>query len=82
MWNSVTYHRIVPEGIEIERNGEKQLLEVDNIVICAGQVPQRELHDALEAAGQSVHLIGGADVAAELDAKRAIRQGTELAARI
>ena len=82
MWNGVTYHRIVPEGIEIERNGEKQLLEVDNIVICAGQVPQRELHDALEAAGQSVHLIGGADVAAELDAKRAIRQGTELAARI
>ena len=82
MWNSVSYHRIVPEGIEIERNGEKQLLEVDNIVICAGQVPQRELHDALEAAGQSVHLIGGADVAAELDAKRAIRQGTELAARI
>lgn len=82
MWNGVTYHRIVPEGIEIEHNGEKQLLEVDNIVICAGQVPQRELHDALEAAGQSVHLIGGADVAAELDAKRAIRQGTELAARI
>jgi 2,4-dienoyl-CoA reductase (NADPH2) len=82
MWNGVTYHRIVPEGIEIERDGEKQLLEVDNIVICAGQVPQRELHDALEAAGQSVHLIGGADVAAELDAKRAIRQGTELAARI
>ncbi|WP_300318565.1 NADPH-dependent 2,4-dienoyl-CoA reductase [Idiomarina sp.] len=82
MWNGVTYHRIVPEGIEIERNGEKQLLEVDNIVICAGQVPQRELYDSLEAAGQSVHLIGGADVAAELDAKRAIRQGTELAARI
>ena len=45
----------MPEGIEIERNGEKQLLEVD-IVICAGQVPQRE-HDALEAAGQSVHLV-------------------------
>lgn len=82
MWNGVTYHRIVPEGIEIERDGEKQLLEVDNIVICAGQVSQRELHDALEAAGQSVHLIGGADVAAELDAKRAIRQGTELAARL
>lgn len=82
MWNGVTYHRIVPQGIEIEREGEKQLLEVDNIIICAGQVPQRSLHDALQAAGQSVHLIGGADVAAELDAKRAIRQGTELAAEI
>ena len=82
MWNGVTYHRIVPEGIEIEREGEKQLLEVDNIIICAGQVPQRSLHDALQSAGQTVHLIGGADVAAELDAKRAIRQGTELAAEI
>lgn len=82
MWNGVTYHRIVPEGIEIEREGEKQLLEVDNVIICAGQVPQRSLHDALQAAGQTVHLIGGADVAAELDAKRAIRQGTELAAEI
>ena len=82
MWNGVTYHRIVPEGIEIEREGEKQLLEVDNVIICAGQVPQRTLHDALQSAGQTVHLIGGADVAAELDAKRAIRQGTELAAEI
>ncbi|WP_417437703.1 FAD-dependent oxidoreductase [Idiomarina sp.] len=82
MWSGVTYHRIVPEGIEIEREGEKQLLEVDNVIICAGQVPQRSLHDALQSAGQTVHLIGGADVAAELDAKRAIRQGTELAAEI
>ena len=82
MWNAVTYHRIVPEGIEIEREGEKQLLQVDNVIICAGQVPQRSLHDALQSAGQTVHLIGGADVAAELDAKRAIRQGTELAAEI
>ena len=82
MWNGVTYHRIVPEGIEIEREGEKQLLQVDNVIICAGQVPQRSLHDALQSAGQTVHLIGGADVAAELDAKRAIRQGTELAAEI
>lgn len=82
MWNGVTYHRIVPEGIEIEREGKKQLLKVDTVIICAGQVPQRHLYDALKAAGQSVHLIGGADVAAELDAKRAIRQGTELAAEI
>jgi 2,4-dienoyl-CoA reductase (NADPH2) len=56
------------------------LLPVDTVIICAGQDPQRELHSALEAAGQSVHLIGGADVAAELDAKRAINQGSRLAA--
>ncbi|WP_404399640.1 NADPH-dependent 2,4-dienoyl-CoA reductase [Idiomarina seosinensis] len=79
MWNGVTYHKILPEGIEIERDGERQVLAVDNVVICAGQVPQRELQQQLIDAGQKVHLIGGADVAAELDAKRAIRQGTELA---
>ena len=53
---------------------------MDNIVICAGQDPLRELYDDLVAAKQSVHLIGGADVAAELDAKRAIDQGSRLAA--
>lgn len=79
MWNAVSYKRIVPEGIEIERDGKTMLLEVDNVVICAGQVPMRDLQQQLIDAGQSVHLIGGADVAAELDAKRAIRQGTELA---
>jgi 2,4-dienoyl-CoA reductase (NADPH2) len=51
-------------------------------VICAGQLPRRELQAPLEAAGAKVHLIGGADVAAELDAKRAIRQGSELAAAL
>ncbi|MNC08009.1 2,4-dienoyl-CoA reductase [NADPH] [compost metagenome] len=55
---------------------------MDNIVICAGQDPLRELHEGLAAAGQSVHLIGGADVAAELDAKRAINQGSRLAAQL
>ena len=79
MWNGVSYKRIVENGIEIERDGETMLLEVDNVVICAGQVPMRDLQQQLIDAGQSVHLIGGADVAAELDAKRAIRQGTELA---
>ncbi|MBL4741636.1 MAG: NADPH-dependent 2,4-dienoyl-CoA reductase [Idiomarina sp.] len=79
MWNGVSYKRIVENGIEIERDGETMLLEVDNVVICAGQVPMRDLQQQLVDAGQSVHLIGGADVAAELDAKRAIRQGTELA---
>lgn len=82
MWNSVKYHRITEQGIEIERDGQRQLLEVDNVVICAGQVPLRQLQQQLIDSGQSVHLIGGADVAAELDAKRAIRQGTELAASL
>jgi len=60
--------------------GEKEMvLPVDNVVVCAGQDPQRELQAELHAAGVSVHLIGGADKAAELDAKRAIKQGTELA---
>ncbi len=56
--------------------------EVETIVVCTGQEPQRELLDGLEAAGVSVSVIGGADVAAELDAKRAIKQGTEVAASL
>jgi 2,4-dienoyl-CoA reductase (NADPH2) len=68
----------------IHRTGlkNKQVLAVDNIVICAGQDPLRELQQGLEDAGQTVHLIGGADVAAELDAKRAINQGSRLAAQL
>ena len=50
-------------------------IDVDTVVLCAGQEPRRELYDALRAAGLAVHLIGGADVAAELDAKRAIAPG-------
>jgi len=61
-------------------DGESKLLEVDNIVICAGQEPMRELAGQIKQI--PVHLIGGADVAAELDAKRAIDQGTRLAAEI
>lgn len=82
MMNLVNYVKVDDQGLHIEVNGEPKLLEVDNIIVCAGQEPQRELQQALEAAGQSVHLIGGADKAAELDAKRAIKQGTELAAAI
>lgn len=82
MLAGVTYKRVTDEGLWIDIDGQEQLLEVDNIVICAGQVPQRELQAELTELGMSVHLIGGADVAAELDAKRAIRQGAELAARI
>ncbi|MFJ3466257.1 FAD-dependent oxidoreductase [Pseudomonas sp. NPDC090201] len=84
MLNSVEYLKIDDAGlyIRIGAEGEEKLLPVDNVVICAGQDPLRELYDGLQAAGQSVHLIGGADVAAELDAKRAINQGSRLAAEL
>ena len=83
MLNSVEYLSIDNDGLHIRiGEGEPQLLAVDNIVICAGQDPLRELQDGLLAAGQNVHLIGGADVAAELDAKRAINQGSRLAAEL
>ena len=61
---------------------EPKVLPVDTIILCAGQEPLRELQDGLVAAGKTVHLIGGADVAAELDAKRAIDQGSRLAAAL
>jgi 2,4-dienoyl-CoA reductase (NADPH2) len=82
MLNSVEYLKIDDAGLHIRigAEGEEKLLPVDNVVICAGQDPLRELYDGLQAAGQSVHLIGGADVATELDAKRAIDQGSRLAA--
>ena len=67
-------------GLRIRVDGKEQTLPVDHVVICAGQEPRRELFDALRAAGVAAHLIGGADVAAELDAKRAIAQGSRVAA--
>ncbi|PWC38981.1 NADPH-dependent 2,4-dienoyl-CoA reductase [Azospirillum sp. TSO35-2] len=79
----VNYERIDDEGLTIsfgEKHERPQTLAVDNIVLCTGQEPLRDLQAPLEAAGITVHLIGGADVAAELDAKRAIDQGTRLAA--
>ncbi|WP_343989633.1 NADPH-dependent 2,4-dienoyl-CoA reductase [Kangiella japonica] len=84
MVSGVDYKEINDEGLVIEHksSGKTETLAVDNIVICAGQVPNRTLAEQLEAKGQKVHLIGGADVAAELDAKRAIKQGTELALSI
>ncbi len=82
MIDGVTYEKLVGNQFHISRNGKKQVLEVDHVVICAGQLPNRDLYEALKAQGQSVHLIGGADVASELDAKRAIDQGTRLAAKI
>ena len=75
----VIYRRIDDAGLHISVGERDMLIPADTIVVCAGQEPQRELHVELLAAGCSVHLIGGADVAAELDAKRAIKQGTELA---
>lgn len=82
MITGVEYTKIDDQGLHISVNGQPQVLAVDNVIICAGQEPQRELQAAIEALGKTVHLIGGADVAAELDAKRAIRQGAELAAQI
>ncbi|MFN2375104.1 MAG: FAD-dependent oxidoreductase, partial [Candidatus Binatia bacterium] len=78
----VSYRRVDDEGLHITVGGKDQVLPVDNVILCAGQEPQRELEAGLKAAGKAVHLIGGADLAVELDAKRAIAQGTELAARI
>jgi len=85
MIGGVNYERITPEGLLVtygEQRKDGQLIECDTIVLCAGQEPLRELQAPLIAAGVSVHLIGGADEAAELDAKRAIDQGTRLAARL
>jgi 2,4-dienoyl-CoA reductase (NADPH2) len=82
MLSGVSYDSIDDRGLHIRIGEESRCLEVDNIVICAGQVPNRELAEALQAQGIDAKLIGGADVAAELDAKRAIDQGTRLAAEI
>ncbi|MFB7939770.1 FAD-dependent oxidoreductase [Streptomyces sp. NPDC056049] len=78
----VSYDRIDDEGLHLSIDGERQVLPVDTIVLCSGQEPQRSLYEELVAAGRPAHLIGGADVAAELDAKRAIDQGTRLAAAL
>ncbi len=75
----MTYERIDDAGLHITVGGQAQVLDVDHVVICAGQVPARELADDLLPHGVAVHLIGGADEAAELDAKRAIDQGVRLA---
>ena len=82
MLGGVTYERFDDEGLHITIDGQRQVLPADNVVICAGQEPNRALADALIAAGIKTHVIGGADVAAELDAKRAIDQGTRLAATL
>jgi 2,4-dienoyl-CoA reductase (NADPH2) len=81
----VNYERIGDRGLLVSYGKKHENLtwiDVDHIVMCAGQVPMRELQEPLQAAGISTHVIGGADVATELDAKRAIDQGSRLAARL
>jgi 2,4-dienoyl-CoA reductase (NADPH2) len=82
MLGGVVYDRIDDAGLHITVKGKAQLLPIDNVILCAGQEPLRELESGLEARNRPVTLIGGADVAAELDAKRAIRQATELAMKL
>jgi 2,4-dienoyl-CoA reductase (NADPH2) len=85
MIGGVNYERITPQGLFVtygEKHSDGQLIECDTVVLCAGQEPLRDLLAPLQAAGMKTHLIGGADEAAELDAKRAIDQGTRLAAVI
>ncbi len=85
MIGGVNYERIGPQGLFVtygEKRQDGQLIECDTVVLCAGQEPLRELEAPLRAAGVAVHLIGGAHEASELDAKRAIDQGTRLAASL
>jgi 2,4-dienoyl-CoA reductase (NADPH2) len=78
MLGGMSYKRITADGLVVERDGAEHLLHADTIVLCTGQDPLRDLANSLPHA----HVIGGADVAAELDAKRAIDQGARLAARL
>lgn len=85
MVGGVNYEKIDADGLHVsdgEARENPRVIAVDTIVLCAGQLPERTLADDLMAKGRSVHIIGGADVAAELDAKRAIDQGTRLAASL
>ena len=78
----VSYDKIDDQGLHIRVGDDVQTLDVDNVVICAGQEPRRDLLEGLQQAGVQTHLVGGADVASELDAKRAIMQASQLAARL
>ena len=80
--NEVQYTKIDDQGLHYVKNEKQITLPVDNVIICAGQTPLKELIEPLEAKGMNVHVIGGADFASELDAKRAIDQGARLAAEI
>jgi 2,4-dienoyl-CoA reductase (NADPH2) len=82
MINAVQYNKIDDQGLHYSRNGEQHVLDVDNVVVCAGQLSNNEMQKPLEDLGKEVHVIGGADLALELDAKFAINQGSRLAAKI
>jgi 2,4-dienoyl-CoA reductase (NADPH2) len=82
MIGGVSYDRIDDAGLHVTVDGKAQVLDVDNVIVCAGQEPNRQLHEALVARGVDVRLVGGADVAAELDAKRAIDKATRQAAAL
>ena len=79
MKTGVSYDKFDEAGLHITVDDKPEILAVDNVVLCAGQVSNTELVEEMKSTGIPVHLIGGVDVAAELDAKRAIRQGAELA---
>jgi 2,4-dienoyl-CoA reductase (NADPH2) len=80
--SGVAYKRIDQEGLHVDLGQGDEVLACNHVVICAGQVEDRGLYDALLEKGVSAELIGGADLAAELDAKRAIKQGAEVASRL
>ena len=82
MINNVQYDKIDDKGLHVTISGKSELLEVDNVIICAGQLSNNKMYQPLKAKGINVHLIGGADLASELDAKRAIDQGSRLAAAL
>ena len=82
MLSSVEYHKIDDDGLHLTINDEKKILDVDHVIICAGQLSNTGLYEELKSAGLSPKIIGGADEAKELDAKRAILQGTEIAISI
>ncbi|MDD9978992.1 MAG: NADPH-dependent 2,4-dienoyl-CoA reductase [Boseongicola sp.] len=82
MVGGVTYDLVDDQGLHVTGSDGALIIECDTVVLCAGQEPRRDLADELEATGRKVHVIGGADVAAELDAKRAINQGARLAAEL
>jgi 2,4-dienoyl-CoA reductase (NADPH2) len=82
MLKGVTYRRIDDRGVHVRVDGKEQLVAADSVIVCAGQEPQRALAAALEKSGRRPHLVGGAKLAAELDAERAMLEGAELAARL
>ena len=82
MIGEAQYNKVDDAGLHITVGDESKVLAVDNVVICAGQEPLRDMYEELKAAGKSVHLIGGANIAAALDAKKVIKEASHLAAEL